>query len=643
MSKAETDERLSKLEVFLPLIIGVLGWGSAAIAMGQDVSWDLQNYHLYNGYAYVTGQLERDIAPAQLQTYYNPILDAATYVLTERLVPRAVGFILGAIQGLNFWLIYLIGCAIFTGFTHRAKVFTALLCATVGTCGVIGLSEAGTTFHDLTTSAFVLGAVLLFFRAKLGRIERMHEPFAWAGVCIGVGVGLKYTLASYGLAIAVAMALTGDSWRATARQGIWWAGGAAFGALLSGGGWMWKLYKMFGNPLFPYYNGLFRSPYFEPHNIFDERYIPATLGDALLFPFRSLGMELTFHDSRYAIVFLLAGIIVFVSLLQRVLRKQGILGPSAAVGPSGKWLFIFFFVAYAVWEKQFAMYRYTAALEQLSPIIIVLLLSKLVSDRRQVISVAILPFAITETTLDVPNWGRVTWGSRFLEVSVPKLPSPSNTTVMMTSGDALSFVIPAFPRSVRFVRAQANFFGPESHTTLTDKVTEALRPVDRDYYLLTVSDRLPDAAGVAGTYGFEIVNESCVRIRTNFDGPQNAASPLMFCHLRRSTGAPSADGAHPSGIISANPDPLPVCQATGVGAATVRWSARGANVVEVRVGAPDGSIWTSGGPSGSGETGPWVSDGTTFYLQNASNGNGAGFQNTLAKVVVKAMPGGPCH
>jgi hypothetical protein len=43
------------------------------------VNWDLQNYHFYNGWAFVHGRLGWDLAPAQIQTLHNPLLDLPFY------------------------------------------------------------------------------------------------------------------------------------------------------------------------------------------------------------------------------------------------------------------------------------------------------------------------------------------------------------------------------------------------------------------------------------------------------------------------------------------------------------------------------------------------------------------------------------
>ena len=58
------------------------------------------------------------------------------------------------------------------------------------------------------------------------------------------------------------------------------------------------------------------------------------------------------------------------------------------------------------------------------------------------------------------------------------------------------------------------------------------------------------------------------------------------------------------------------------------------SIIQVRVGAPDGTLLTDNVNSGSMMTGPWVSDGMTFYLQDVSQGQANTAANTLATLVV---------
>ena len=100
--------------------------------------------------------------------------------------------------------------------------------------------------------------------------------------------------------------------------------------------------------------------------------------------------------------------------------------------------------------------------------------------------------------------------------------------------------------------------------------------------------------------------------------------------------APCPASTPPS--LTATPNPIPVTGSAIHGMTTISWIAPGADSVQVRVGSPDGGLLASGGNRGSVQTGLWVSDETTFYLQDVSNGKPLTADNTLATVVVRLQP-----
>ena len=79
----------------------------------------------------------------------------------------------------------------------------------------------------------------------------------------------------------------------------------------------------------------------------------------------------------------------------------------------------------------------------------------------------------------------------------------------------------------------------------------------------------------------------------------------------------------PSLTFTLTPNPIQVCDGSGLGQATVAWSIPGAASVAIRFG--NGSPWITGGASGSSQTGKWVSDGLQFLLFDTSN-SAAGIQ-----------------
>jgi hypothetical protein len=72
-----------------------------------------------------------------------------------------------------------------------------------------------------------------------------------------------------------------------------------------------------------------------------------------------------------------------------------------------------------------------------------------------------------------------------------------------------------------------------------------------------------------------------------------------------------------------------------LGMTAISWMAPGAEAVEVRIGSPNGVLWIGGGSRGSAQTGLWVADGMTFYLQDISGGKPLTAENTLATVVIR--------
>lgn len=88
-------------------------------------------------------------------------------------------------------------------------------------------------------------------------------------------------------------------------------------------------------------------------------------------------------------------------------------------------------------------------------------------------------------------------------------------------------------------------------------------------------------------------------------------------------------------MLMAYPNPVPVSGSALVGSTTISWNTPGVDLVEIRVDRPDGTVFTSGGSRGSAQTGPWVSDGMTFYLQDVTGGKPLTAVNTLATLVVR--------
>jgi hypothetical protein len=90
-----------------------------------------------------------------------------------------------------------------------------------------------------------------------------------------------------------------------------------------------------------------------------------------------------------------------------------------------------------------------------------------------------------------------------------------------------------------------------------------------------------------------------------------------------------------TGTLTANPNPIKVCDKSETGVTTLSWTSAGALGVQVRVGKPDGDLFAAP-PSGQGTvpTGKWVKDGMKFYLQDVSGGKPLTPENTITTLTV---------
>ena len=86
--------------------------------------------------------------------------------------------------------------------------------------------------------------------------------------------------------------------------------------------------------------------------------------------------------------------------------------------------------------------------------------------------------------------------------------------------------------------------------------------------------------------------------------------------------------------LTASPNPIPVTGNANLGQTTLSWNAPYADVIEIHIGSPNGALFTQQGTRGSIQTGLWVSDGLTFYLQDVTGGNPLTSDYTLATLVV---------
>jgi hypothetical protein len=496
-------------------LIVCLGCGLVAAALPQDANWDLRNYHVYDPFALLHWRYGWDIAPAQLPTFYNPLPLLPWYLLAQAAPPRLVPFVVGTLQGLNLVLLLALARQVLL----PPWRWMAWPVALPGLLGAGTLSMLGTSFPD--------GMLCLFFLAALLALLRWPRTFAGAalaGLLAGLAAGLKQTMAVYALGLAAACLVQGRLLRLLAF------GAAGVAGLLAGGGWwMWFLWERFRNPLFPYLNDLFRAEMVPASDRRDTNFLPESLADALLFPFRlaldsRIAGEIDFTDIRLALL--------YVALpLALLFRRPALWSDAAKARP----LLVACAVTYVAWLGLFAIYRYISGVELLVPLALLLCIDRLPWPRwRPLMAVAAL---LALLVVYRPGfWERVPWrgAATYLDVQAPVLEEPGRSMVLMAGWQPTAFVIPSFPLAVRFVRIQGNFTSPEDAGNQFNSVMRALVAAhDGPLFLLTKDHELDDAARALETYALVLPRAGCAPLPTALD------SRIVFCALRRAGQASS--------------------------------------------------------------------------------------------------------
>jgi len=432
------------------LLCAGLAGGIAALLAGFLPDWDFLNYHLYNPHALLNGRLAIDVAPAQQQTFLNPALHLPFYLLFRDLGPAALTFTAGVLQASQVVLLLMLLRELLGDRLDRLKILLPV--AILGVLGPIFLNQLGGTQGDTLLSLPVLGALLLIVR-DFGRADgrRTLRAGAWAGLLLGLAGALKLTLLPYAAALGVAaFALFPGARRWTIGAGL--AAGGLAGLLLAGGPWFLHQWDAWGNPLLPYFNDLFRSPWVSPEPFRDLRFMPRDRWEWIFYPaFWLLDghrvWEYGFRDLRVPLL-IVASFALPVFAWRRMRREMPALGLV--------WLFIA--VSYLLWLQLFSIYRYLSVLELLAPVVLFASALLFVHSRRGVLTTLSVLLA-TQLLVDFHRV-RDTWELR-MDADTALRELPPGAMVLLDGYAPLGFIAVWLPDEVPLVRIRANFMNSD--------------------------------------------------------------------------------------------------------------------------------------------------------------------------------------
>lgn len=513
---------------------------------GQDASWDLHNYHFYNPFAWLNDRFWIDIQPAQRQTFFNPLLDVPFYWLTEQFGVFAASLFHAAFQGLQAGGLLILAHAVLaaSGWQGKGASAAAWALTALALFAPLSAEQLGSTHGEGATATFVIWGLVCFIRAfpsATGSSPAGRRSFALmglAGVLLGMATGLKLTNGPFAAALLFCLLLQPLPWRDLLRFLLAAGAGCLLGFLLTYGYWGWFLYSELQNPVFPQFNQVFRSGFISPVSFTDDRYKASGLVEWLFYPlyYNPLAGEIgrqQFSDLRIPLAWLAAWLCLPAVLLSgRIRRRVATAQPVFLLLP-------FFLVAYLLWQWLFSIIRYAVALELLAPLVIVLGLAVLAPRkpwRKGLAIVLMLPLLLSSFFLLFGGHSlgsRTAWTESAFAVEWPDHPL-EGAMVLVSGGQAMSFMIPTAPASARFVRIDSNLFYvgfPSLEARYDNRMGERIRGAiqghDGLFYSMYSKGEAAYADSELALFGLERIPASCAPVGSK------AGPPFSLCAVRR--------------------------------------------------------------------------------------------------------------
>jgi hypothetical protein len=414
--------------------------------LGKDLNWDQYNYHLYIAHAFVHDRFGMDVMPAATNSYLNPIPYLPFYWMAMADWPSlAIALVIGSFHATGLILIWEI-CerAIFRHSPH-VKLLTAWS-VVFAALTPVWMGLVGGTFIEPTTAVLVFAALLC---ASLGSAKtnllRANTLVASAGLLLGIATGFKLTGIVFAAGLGFALLFGVERTRVIRTASVYTVG-LVVGYGLSNGWLAYRLAMEFGNPVFPFMNGFFKSPDFIAESLTHDRFAFNSISELLALPFNMtlyypwLYVEKLAPDIRPAVLTILLLVLGALAAGRRLQTK--IHSPARGGNAAGErnvrtsvhlthevkivWLFVGFSTFF--WLATSANGRYGTPLLLLIGPLLVWTLSRL-TDKLRVINYALLLVLsiqiMQQSHAWPPRWDTTDWTPTWY---APQIPDRFRTT-----------------------------------------------------------------------------------------------------------------------------------------------------------------------------------------------------------------------
>jgi hypothetical protein len=496
--------------------------------LGKEMMWDTLDYHLYAGFSAWHDRFSHDYFAAGAQSYLNPYVYAPFYALVRTGLPALlVASVLAIVQSGILWLTYELAIAISPPENSRVRITLGACAVALALANPILLDQLGTSYADILTAEVVLAAWLLLVHAV--RTPSTARVIC-AGLLLGAASALKLTNSLHALSACVLLLFLPTTWRVKARLSFGFFAALAVSFVVVVLPWAIQLQHHFGNPFFPLFNNIFRSPQFPTAPVTDSRFVPGSLAQALLRPFAMalpaayVDDEFPSPDLRYALLLILALIALGHWAWQRLRRSPQSSASEAPRATSGfVALASAFLVDWVLWLRVSGNGRYFLAMACVAGILCVALTWRIFSARSRVLAIVLTSvFAVQVVQLAFGTVYRtsVPWdGGPWYEVSVPAALKRTPNLYFILGEMSQSFVAPFLAQGSGFVNPDGDYVvgagganGAHVQALIREYAGHIRVGVMAGEFVLSPPKELPDLAHANDTlaqFGLQVDTTDC--------------------------------------------------------------------------------------------------------------------------------------
>jgi hypothetical protein len=320
----------------------------------------------------------------------------------------------------------------------------------------------GGTFLDPLLVPPMLAGLLLLLRESRPATRRA----GLAGLLFGAATALKYSNAIYLLA-ALPLAVA-------TRGGFAYLIGAAAAVGVLAGPWLLLMLREFGNPVFPLFNGWFRSPDYLEFNMVNERFALREPLAVLALPFQMAALGPRIYAENFAPDLRLAALVLTLPGMAVLAARRSAAHVAAALrGPAWRVL-AFFGATLVLWLVSSANARYGMIVLLLAGVCLAWFVQVLLPARGARVVLALL--LVVQVGIGIvaspPRWFiSAEWSGRWLPYEVPERATRAPALYLSVEILPMAAVAPFLHPASSFV----NIRGQHSLPTDSPRLKELLQ------------------------------------------------------------------------------------------------------------------------------------------------------------------------